>query len=81
MEKDLWHDIIDENIKIDLEKLPKGVRDMVEELEELHKKKDWFLYDLKFDQFESYCKSFIINGKLSEYTYKKLLEKYGGLYD
>ena len=46
----LWHDVIDRNIKADLSALPKPVTELIDTLEELYKKKDWFNYDLKFDE-------------------------------
>lgn len=73
--------MIDENIEIDLSLLPKSVVEEIKELERFHEKKDWFFYDLKFDELENDAKGYVINKKISESLYKKLLAKYGGLYD
>lgn len=77
----LFHEIIDETIKIDKSILPEEVVERINELEELHAKKDWFFYDLKFDQLEVRAKTYINSGGISVSLYNKLLEKYGGLYD
>ena len=81
MEDNLWHDIIDRDIKIDVSILPKSVQEEIKELERLHEEKDWFNYDLKFDELEMNAKRYVIRGTMSDSLYKKLLEKYGGLYD
>lgn len=80
-EKDLFREIIDESIEIDLSLLPSIVVEEIKELEEFHAKRDWFFYDLKFDEFEVMAKKYVINGTISESLYKKLIAKYGGLYD
>ena len=81
MEQDLFRDMINRDIKIDLTELPKPVIEIIDELEEIHKERDWLMYDLKSDELEIRAKTFVINKKLKESTYKRLLEKYGGLYD
>ncbi len=63
--KDLFREIIDESIEVDVSILPKALRELIEELEVLHKKRDWFFYDLKFDELENRAKSYIINRQLS----------------
>lgn len=73
--------MIDKNIEIDLSVLPKSVVEEIKELEILHEKKDWFLYDLRFDELENHAKGYVISKKISESIYKKILAKYGGLYD
>lgn len=78
-ENNLWHNIIDRNIKIDLFMLLKPVTELIDTLEELHKQKDWFNYDL--DELEMRAKGYVLRNEISESTYKRLLEKYGGLYD
>ena len=80
-EDNLWHDIIDRNIKIDLSILPKPIVELIDDLERLHKQKDWFNYDLKFDELEMRAKGYVIRNEISESVYKKILEKYGRLYD
>ena len=80
-EDNLWHDIIDRNIKIDLSILPKPIVELIDDLERLHKRKDWFNYDLKFDELEMRAKGYVIRNEISDSIYKRILEKYGGLYD
>lgn len=80
-DKSLWHDMIDRDIKIDLSILPEEVNRIIDELEKIHEKKDWFWYDIKFDELEVRAKKYVIAGKMSSSLYKKLLAKYGGLYD
>lgn len=80
-EDNLWHDIIDRNIKIDLSILPKPIVELIDDLERLHKQKDWFNYDLKFDELEMRAKGYVIRNEISDSIYKRILEKYGGLYD
>lgn len=79
--KDLFREMIDRSIEIDLSKLPKSVVEEINDLEKYHAQRDWFFYDLKFDEMENHAKSYVINGQMSESTYKKLLAKYYGMYD
>lgn len=79
--KELFRDFIDRNIQLDLSTLPKSVVELIEELERLNKEKDWFFYDIKFDELEIHAKAYVRHNKMSESTYKKILAKYGGLYD
>lgn len=82
MSKDLWKDMIDESIKIDVQSLPKSVQELIKELEDIHEnEKDWLKYDLKFDELDVVSKSYILNNRISESTYKKIIAKYGGIYD
>ena len=80
-EKDLFREMIDRSIRIDLSILPKSVVEEINDLEKFHEMRDWLSYDLKFDELENHAKGYVINNKMSETTYKKLLAKYGGLYD
>ena len=72
MEDNLWHDIIDRDIKIDVSILPKSVQEEIKELERLHEEKDWFNYDFKFDELEMNAKRYVIRGTMSDSLYKKL---------
>lgn len=80
-QKDLFREIINEEIEIDLTILPKSVLEEIKELEKLHEKRDWFLYDLKFDELENHAKGYVVTKKISEGLYKKIIAKYGGIYD
>ncbi len=80
-DEDLFHEMIDRNIEIDVSTLPKSVQMEIEDLEKFHAARDWLNYDLKFDELEMNAKSYIFSGEISPGLYKKLLAKYGGLYD
>lgn len=77
---DKWHTdkpLYDYNIEFDIEILPKDIQEIINELEELDKQGDWFNYDLKFPILEVQAKSYILNNKISEKDYNKLMRKYG----
>lgn len=73
--------LYDHSIEYDYNKLPKSLIEIIKELEKYDKDGDWFNYDIKFPMLDVEAKSYLINGVISEYDYKTLLEKYGGLYD
>ena len=54
---------------------------MIKELEDYDKDGDWFNYDMKFPQLDVEAKSYWRNNRISEYDYKTILKKYGGIYD
>ena len=72
---------IDNSIEIDINNLPKELQEIIMALEEYDKKGDWFNYDFKFDELEVDSRSMLIHNMICESDYKKILEKYGGLYD
>ena len=61
--------------------LPQRLKDYINELKKFDKVKDWLSYDLKFDEFEMVTRGYLRHHKISEYDYKKLITKYGWLYD
>ena len=73
--------LYDETIKYDETNLPKELKEYIKLLKEYDKKKDWLSYDLKFDEFEMRIGAYLRVGKVSDYDYKKLIAKYGWLYD
>ncbi len=73
--------LYDERIKYDESNLPKYLKDYIKRLKEFDKTKDWWNYDLLFDEFEVQAKAYLIANKITEFDYKKLMEKYGWLYD
>lgn len=73
--------LYDETVEYDESNLPKELKEYIKELKEFDEKKDWLSYDLKFDEFEVIISLCLVNGKVSEYDYKKLIAKYGWLYD
>ena len=73
--------LFDDTIKYDESKLPEELKKFITELKKYDELKDWLNYDIKFDEFEAIIRSFLRAGKVSEYDYKKLIAKYGWLYD
>ena len=73
--------LYDETVEYDESNLPEFLKEYIRELKELDEKKDWLGYDLKFDDFEVRIRICLVNGRVSEYDYKKLVAKYGWLYD
>ena len=70
--------MIEEDIFIDLTKLPESVLEEIKELEILNEKEDWFSYDLKYDELETNSKGYMLSGIISESDYYKIQRKYGG---
>ena len=73
--------LYDYNIEYDITHLPKILQDIIIELEKFDKDGDWFSYDMKFPELDINAKSYWRNKVITEYDYKTLLKKYGGIYD
>lgn len=73
--------MINRNINIDISKLPEEIQNMIDELEEINKTDDWLSYDLKFDILDIRAKSYVLHNIITEDEYKKIIAKYGGIYD
>lgn len=73
--------LYDYSIEYDISHLPIFLQNIIKELEEYDRQGDWFQYDLKFPQLDINAKSCWRNHLISEYDYKILLKKYGGIYD
>ena len=73
--------LYDETIEYDESNLPQKLKDYISELKRFDKKKDWLSYDLKFDEFEMVIREYLRENEITEYDYKKLIAKYGWLYD
>ena len=73
--------LLDHNIEYDYSHLPNALKEEIKELEEYDKIGDWVNFDIKFDKLEIDAKSYCRNGIITEYDYKIILYKYGGLYD
>ena len=73
--------LYDETVIYDETNLPQVLKDYIKELKEYDKMKDWLSYDLKFDEFEVTARSCLRHGAISLGDYKKLIAKYGWLYD
>ena len=73
--------LYDHNVIYDTSHLPKELLELIKQLEEYDKEGDWFNYDIVFDQLEITSKSYLRHNKITEYDFKMILYKYGGLYD
>ena len=73
--------LYDYSIEYDITHLPLFIQDIIRELEEYDKQGDWFSYDMKFPELDINAKSYWRNNLISEYDYKIILKKYGGIYD
>ena len=73
--------LYDYNIEYDISHLPELLQELINELESYDKEGDWFNYDLKFPELDINAKSYLINQRITEYDYKMILKKYGGIYD
>ena len=73
--------LYDYNIDYDYSNLPDNLKEIISELEKFDKVGDWFNYDMKFPELDVRAKSYWRNGKITEYDYKTILKKYGGIYD
>ena len=84
MEKDVFKTdkpLYDYSIKYDITSLPKDLKEIIMEMEEYDKQGDWFNYDMKFPLLDVTAKSYWRNNIITEYDYKTILKKYGGIYD
>lgn len=84
MGKDLYKTdkpLYDYNIIYDYSQLPNQLKEIITELENFNKTGDWFNYDMKFPELDVTAKSYWRDGIITEYDYKTLLKKYGGIYD
>ncbi len=73
--------LYDETVKYDESNLPRPLKEYIKELKKFDKTKDWLSYDLKFDEFEMVIRCYLRANRVTEYDYKKLIAKYGWLYD
>ena len=84
MEKDPFKTdkpLYDYSIKYDVSHLPNELKEIIKELESYDKIGDWFSYDMKFPQLDIIAKSYWRNNVITEYDYKTVLKKYGGIYE
>ena len=61
--------------------MPAPLKEIISELEFFDKNGDWFSYDIKFPELDIDAKSYWRSGRITEYDYKTILKKYGGIYD
>lgn len=73
--------LYDDSIVFDETHLPDELKEYIKELKKYDEVKDWLGYDLKFDEFEMVIRWYVRTREVSEDDYKKLIAKYGWLYD
>ena len=73
--------LYDDSIVFDETHLPNELKEYIKELKKYDEVKDWLSYDLKFDEFEMVIRWYVRTREVSEDDYKKLIAKYGWLYD
>ena len=73
--------LYDYSIEYDYNHLPDYLKEIIAELEAFDRVGDWFSYDMKFPELDINAKSYWRNKVITEYDYKTLLKKYGGIYD
>ena len=73
--------LYDDTVEYDESNLPLELKNYIMELKKFDEVKDWLSYDLKFDEFEMRIRVYLRDREVSEYDYKKLIAKYGWLYD
>ncbi|MBR2828267.1 MAG: hypothetical protein IKE70_03450 [Bacilli bacterium] len=73
--------LYDETILYDESNLPNELKNYIKELKKFDKVKDWLNYDLKFDEFEVRIRCYLRANRITLNDYKKLIAKYGWLYD
>ena len=73
--------LYDETVDYDETNLPHEVKEYIAILKKYDEEKDWLSYDLKFDEFEMVIREYLRENEITEYDYKKLIAKYGWLYD
>lgn len=70
--------LIDYNIEIDVEKLPKILKNIIQELEQYEKENDWVMYDGVSEGLEAGAKQCLIDRTISKNQFNLLLKKYRG---
>ncbi len=74
--------MIFDNVKVDESNLPLGIKKILDELKKLDRlaidKYSELDYIFKLDELRITAKGYAIEGIISEKTYYKLMEKYGG---
>ena len=73
--------LYDHKIDYNISNLPDKLKELINKLEKFDIEGDWLNYDLVFDELEITAKGFYRNKIISDYDYKMILFKYGGLYD
>ena len=73
-----YADLVNTKIEIDIKKLPKVLKQMVELMEEAAKDGNWSLYYGYIGGLETVAKNSYAAGAINKDIYTKVLFKYGG---
>lgn len=76
MDKD--YQMIDHSIKIDKEELPKLLQNIIKDLEKYDKEGNMEMYDGLYEGLESFSKSFLLSGEITNSQFETILKKYRG---
>lgn len=69
-------EMIDHSINLDKTKLPKVLQNTIKELEKFDKEKNYEMYDGLSEGLESFAKSFLLSGDITDNQFEQLLKKY-----
>lgn len=64
------------NIKLDFD-IPGVLGELVSEADAYYEKDDWLNYDLTISNIEAYCKQYLICGRITQYQFNRIWERYG----
>ena len=70
--------LIDHTVELDVSKLPKLFQNTIADLEKLDAEGDWVVYDNYAGGLESFAKSAVSAGAITESQYNKIIKKYRG---
>lgn len=76
MDKD--YQMIDHSIKINKEELPKLLQNIIKDLEKYDKEGNMEMYDGLYEGLESFSKSFLLSGGITNCQFETILKKYRG---
>lgn len=68
--------MIDHSIEMDISSFPALLKNVISDLEKYDADGDWVMYDGLADGLESFAKSALLSGKISESQFNKLMAKY-----
>ncbi len=71
--------MIDHSIEIDTSSFPRLLQNVISDLEKYDAEGDWVMYDGLADGLESFAKSALIAGEISNSQFNKLMTKYIGV--
>ena len=70
----------DNMVELDF-KMPKTLKNLVEEADQFYEAGDWFWYDIRCSEIETTSKQEMLCGLISQESLKKVWKRYGINYD